>query len=57
MKKKKLKTKLKSVAIKKNMGWCDDIRSNKFYNKIIKLRIFPFKVALYPTPDNSKILS
>jgi len=34
-----LKTKLKKKAIKKNMGWCNDIRSKK-YNKEI---YFPFK--------------
>ena len=28
-------TKLKTIQIKKNMGWCDDINS-KFYNKPIK---------------------
>ena len=33
---KNFKTKIKSVVIKKNMGWCDDPRSNN-YNKIIKL--------------------
>ena len=33
---KKIKTKLKKVIIKKNMGWCDDVRSNN-YNKLIKL--------------------
>ena len=27
-------TLLKSIPIKKNMGWCDDVKS-KFYNKII----------------------
>ena len=32
----KPKTKLKCIKIKKNMGWCDDINSKKFYNKIIK---------------------
>tara|TARA_Y100000590_G_C15724499_1_gene1014694 strand:- start:2553 stop:3044 length:492 start_codon:yes stop_codon:yes gene_type:complete len=36
---KNLKTKLKKKIIKKNMGWCDDIRSKK-YNKEIH---FPFK--------------
>ena len=35
----KIKTKLKKIVIKKNMGWCDDPKS-KFYNKLIK---FPFK--------------
>tara|TARA_Y100001970_G_C14230649_1_gene858426 strand:- start:1077 stop:1568 length:492 start_codon:yes stop_codon:yes gene_type:complete len=34
-----LKTKLKKRVIKKNMGWCDDVRSKK-YNKEIN---FPFK--------------
>ena len=31
-------TKLKCIAIKKDMGWCDDIRSKKNYNKIIKIK-------------------
>ena len=30
-------TKLKCIEIKKNMGWCDDINSKKFYNKLIKI--------------------
>ena len=30
-------TKLKCVAIKKNMGWCDDIQNKKNYNKLIKV--------------------
>ncbi len=34
-----LKTKIKNKEIKKNMGWCDDIKSKK-YNTQIK---FPFK--------------
>ena len=33
---KKLHTSLKKRAIKKNMGWCDDPKSNK-YNKLIIL--------------------
>ena len=33
---KKIRSKIKKIAIKKNMGWCDDPRS-KNYNKIIKL--------------------
>ena len=33
----KPKTKLKCIAIKKNMGWCDDVNSKKFYNKLIKI--------------------
>ena len=36
---KSLKSKLKKRTIKKNMGWCDDIKSKK-YNKEIQ---FPFK--------------
>ena len=31
---KKPKTKLRCVEIKKNMGWCDDVKS-KNYNKLI----------------------
>ncbi len=31
-------TKLKCVPIKKNMGWCDDIKSKKYYNKLIKVK-------------------
>ncbi len=34
---KKFKTKLKCIPIKKNMGWCDDIKNPKKYNKLIKL--------------------
>ena len=30
-------TKLKCFPIKKNMGWCDDIKSKKHYNKLIKV--------------------
>ena len=31
-------TKLKCLPIKKDMGWCDDIKSKKYYNKLIKIR-------------------
>jgi len=34
-----LKTGLKKIIIRKNMGWCDDSNSNQ-YNKLVK---FPFK--------------
>jgi|TARA_B100000780_G_C21115869_1_gene451431 L,D-peptidoglycan transpeptidase YkuD (ErfK/YbiS/YcfS/YnhG family) len=34
----KIKSNIKKIVIKKNMGWCDDPDS-KFYNKLIK---FPF---------------
>ena len=30
-------SKLKSISIKRNMGWCDDPNS-KFYNKLIKIK-------------------
>ena len=36
---KNLKTIFKKIVIRKNMGWCDDPRSNR-YNKLIK---YPFK--------------
>ena len=29
-------TKLKIIEIKKNMGWCDDIKTKKNYNKLIE---------------------
>ena len=29
-------TKLNCIPIKKNMGWCDDIKNKKYYNKLIK---------------------
>ena len=32
----KLNAKLKKIPIKKNMGWCDDVRSQK-YNKLIDI--------------------
>ena len=37
---KKPSTKLKCIKIKKNMGWCDDVKYPKKYNNLIKL---PFK--------------
>ena len=30
-------TKIKSFVIKKNMGWCDDIKDKKNYNKLINI--------------------
>ena len=33
---KKPDTKIQCIPIKKNMGWCDDIRDKKNYNKLIK---------------------
>ena len=36
--KKKPSTLLKCIEIKKNMGWCDDVRFPKKYNKLIKIK-------------------
>ena len=33
---KKIQTKIKKIAIRKDMGWCDDPKSRD-YNKLIKL--------------------
>ena len=30
-------TKLKSIKIRKNMGWCNDIKSKKNYNKLVNI--------------------
>ena len=30
-------TKLKCIPIKKNMGWCNDVKNKKYYNKLIKV--------------------
>ena len=35
--KKKPLTSLKCIEIKKDMGWCDDVRFPKKYNKLIKI--------------------
>ena len=32
------RTSLKCVEIKKSMGWCDDVKYNKKYNKLIKIK-------------------
>ena len=32
---KKPQTKIKCIPIKKNMGWCDDVKNKKFYNRLI----------------------
>ena len=34
----KLKTKLKCISIKKNMGWCNDPKNKNYYNKLIKIK-------------------
>ncbi len=33
----KPQTKLKCIPIKKNMGWCNDEKSKKYYNKLINV--------------------
>ena len=48
---KSLKSKLKKRVIKKNMGWCDDIRSRK-YNREIH---FPFKYSAEKIHKKNKI--
>ena len=48
---KKIKTKLKKIVIKKNMGWCDD-SSSKNYNKLIRLPVKYNYEKLYKS-DNS----
>ena len=35
----KPETYLKSIRIKKNMGWCNDYRSYEYYNKLINTKI------------------
>ena len=35
---KNIQTKLKSIVIKKTMGWSNDIRNKKNYNKLIKIK-------------------
>ena len=37
-KKRKPNTNLKIVEIKKNMSWCDDIKSKDYYNKLINFK-------------------
>lgn len=34
----KIDTKLKKIIIKRNMGWCDDPKNKKYYNKLIKIK-------------------
>ncbi len=35
---KNIDTKLKSIVIKKTMGWCNDTKDQKNYNKLIKIK-------------------
>ena len=34
---KKPKTSIKCIAINKDMGWCNDIKSSQKYNKLVKI--------------------
>ena len=31
-------TKLKCIPIERSMGWCDDLKNKKYYNKLIKIK-------------------
>ena len=35
---KRPETSLKTIVLKKNMGWCDDVNSKKYYNKLINIK-------------------
>ena len=48
---KNFKCKIKKKIIKRNMGWCDDIRSNQYNREII----FPFKYKAEKLYRKSKI--
>ena len=39
-------SKIRSIQIKKNMGWCDD-PSSKFYNKLIDIKLSVNKEKIY----------
>ena len=52
---KKIKTKLKRIAIKKNMGWCDD-PSSKDYNKLIRLPVSYSHEKLYKNDNTYDII-
>ena len=51
----KLLTSLKSISIKKNMGWCDDVKS-KFYNQIIDTRKKIGHEKLFRRSNNYNVL-
>ena len=52
---KNIKTKLRTVTIKKNMGWCDDPNSKK-YNKLIKLPYDHSYEKLYKTNNTYDVV-
>lgn len=48
------KTKLNCIKIKKNMGWCDDVNSEKNYNRLIKInKNFKFRYEKLYRKDKS----
>ena len=51
----KISTKLKKIEIKKNFGWCDDVKS-KFYNKPIKINNKIRHEKLYRTDKKYDLL-
>ena len=51
----KIETKLKTIKIKKFMGWCDDVKS-KFYNKLIKTNMKVKHEKLFMKNNNYDIL-
>ncbi len=47
-------TSLNCIKIEKNMGWCDDINSKKYYNKLIKInKNFKFRYEKLYRKDKS----
>ena len=48
---KRIKTKLKKIIIKKNMGWCDDPKS-KYYNTLIEFPFLGSAEKLYRTNNS-----
>ena len=51
----KISTSLKKKVIKKNMGWCDDPKSN-YYNKIVKLPFVYSHERLYKKENTYDII-
>ena len=51
-----LTTKLKSIKIKKNMGWCDDISHRNKYNRLIKIKPKIHHEKLLRTDDKYNLL-
>ncbi len=53
---KNIKTKIKRIPIKKNMGWCDDTNSIKYYNKLINTSIKVRHEKLYKKDSNYDLI-